>query len=98
VVAADAVVGAAAAFALEAVVVAPVIVKPQPQEKEADYNAIKCNRDNHRSSLRLVYFASLPLSGSSDEMRAKEIKTVAAHSNGGLHKKRVEQKLDALNK
>jgi len=35
-IAADAVVGAAAAFALEAVVVAPVVVKPQPQKKEAD--------------------------------------------------------------
>jgi len=36
VIAADAVVGAAAAFALEAVVIAPVVVKPQPQEEEAD--------------------------------------------------------------
>jgi len=36
VIAADAVVSAATAFALEAVVVAPVVVKPQPQKKEAD--------------------------------------------------------------
>jgi len=36
VIAADAVVGAAAAFALETVVIAPIVVKPQPQEKEAD--------------------------------------------------------------
>jgi len=54
VIAADAMVGAAAAFALEAFVVAPVVVKPQPQEKEADEDAIKGGGNNH--GLRPIYW------------------------------------------